>query len=87
MVIIWGPIAGYLVQQRPGALIAIPMQTEPGLKFDFAMSMGVRIPDKDRKELLNGLIEKKAPEIEAILKSFEIPLLPIEAEGQGKKPD
>ena len=87
MVIIWGPIAGYLVKQRPGALVALPMQTEPGLKFDFAMAMGVRIPDKDRKELLNGLIEKKAPEIEAILRSFDIPLLPIGAEAQAKKPD
>lgn len=87
MVIIWGPIAGYLVKQKPGSLVALPMQTEPGLKFDFAMAMGVRIPDKERKELLNGVIEKKAPEIEAILKSFDIPLLPIEAEAQGKKPD
>ncbi|MEY4684024.1 MAG: hypothetical protein RLZ25_483 [Pseudomonadota bacterium] len=87
MVIIWGPIAGYLVKQKPGALVALPMQTEPGLKFDFAMAMGVRIPDKERKELLNGLIEKKAPEIEAILKSFEIPLLPIESEATGKKTD
>lgn len=87
MVIIWGPIAGYLVKQKSEALIALPMQTEPGLKFDFAMAMGVRIPDKERKELLNGLIEKKAPEIEAILKSFDIPLLPIEAVAQGKKPD
>ena len=87
MVIIWGPIAGYLVKQRPGALVALPMQTEPGLKFDFAMAMGVRIPDKDRNELLNGLIEKKAPEIEAILRSFDIPLLPIGAEAQAKKPD
>lgn len=87
MVIIWGPIAGYLVKQKPGTLVALPMQTEPGLKFDFAMAMGVRIPDKERKELLNGVIEKKAPEIEAILKSFDIPLLPIEAEAQGKKPD
>lgn len=87
MVIIWGPIAGYLVKQKSMGLVALPMQTEPGIKFDFAMAMGVRIPDKERKEMLNGLIERKATDIEAILKSFEIPLLPIEADAQGKKAD
>jgi mxaJ protein len=87
MAIIWGPMAGYVVKQRQGQLRAIPMQSEPDIKFDFAMSMGVRVPDKERKELLNGLIEKNASEIEAILKSYEIPLLPIMSETPGKKKD
>lgn len=87
MAIIWGPMAGYVVKQRQGQLLAIPMQSEPDIKFDFAMSMGVRVPDKERKELLNGLIEKNASEIETILKSYEIPLLPITAEAPGKKKD
>lgn len=87
MAIIWGPMAGYLVKQSRGDLAAIPMTSEPGIRFDFPMSMGVRKPDNDRKELLNGLIEKKASEIEAILKSYEVPLLPIETAASDKKAD
>jgi quinoprotein dehydrogenase-associated probable ABC transporter substrate-binding protein len=85
MAIVWGPVAGYLVKQSRGDLKLLPMTSEPGIKFDFAMSMGVRIPDKERKDLLNGLIEKKAAEIEAILKSYEIPLLPVTVDVSSKK--
>ena len=80
MVIIWGPIAAYLVAHSQNRLVALPMGQEPGVRFDFSMAMGVRVPDKDRKDLLNGLIEKKRPEIESILKEFGIPLLPIEGD-------
>jgi len=77
MVIIWGPMAAYLAKEKPGMFELIPMASEPGLRFDFAMSMGVRIPDKERKKLLDDLIEKKGAEIEAILKDYGVPLLPI----------
>ena len=77
MVIIWGPMAAYLAKEKPGMFELIPMASEPGLRFDFAMSMGVRMPDKERKKLLDDLIEKKASEIEAILKDYGVPLLPI----------
>ena len=84
MVIVWGPIAGYLVHQSQGRLVALPMVNESGIRFDFAMAMGVRVPDKERKELLNALIEKKAAEIESILKTFDIPLLPLEVPSEKK---
>lgn len=74
MVIIWGPIAGYLVSHNPN-LAMIPMKSEAGLKFDFPMSMGVRIPDKDRKAQLEGLIDKHAGEIQALLQEFKVPLV------------
>jgi mxaJ protein len=74
MVIIWGPIAGYLLAKNPG-LEMLPMKSEPGLKFDFPMSMGVRFPDKARKEQLEGLIKSKAAEIQAILRESRMPLV------------
>lgn len=74
MVIIWGPIAGYLASHNP-SLTLIPMKSEAGLKFDFPMSMGVRIPDKDRKAQLEGLIDKHAGEIQAVLREFKVPLV------------
>jgi quinoprotein dehydrogenase-associated probable ABC transporter substrate-binding protein len=79
MVILWGPIAGYVVGQNPkNSFSMLPMKSSPGLKFDFAMAMGVRNNDKDRKKILDGLITANRKQIEAIISSYKIPLLPIE---------
>jgi len=40
--------------------------------------MGVRYPDKQRKNQLNQLIKENQAEINAILKSYHVPLLDIE---------
>ena len=76
MVIIWGPMAGYIISQSPkNSYTVIPMKSMPGMQFDFPISMGVRKSDKDRKAVLDQLIVKKAKEIKAIISSYSIPLL------------
>ncbi|MDD2770236.1 MAG: substrate-binding domain-containing protein [Methylococcus sp.] len=76
LAIVWGPMAGYLVyHNKPGTFALIPMQSEEGVRFDFPMSMGVRIPDKERKAQLEALIDKKAADIETLLKKYHVPLL------------
>jgi len=78
MVILWGPMAGYVTTQSPkNSYTMIPMKSSPGMKFDFAMAMGVRNGDKDRKEMLDKLIKANSEKIEKIIKSYNIPLLPI----------
>lgn len=78
MVILWGPMAGYVAAQSPkNSYSMIPMKSTPNIKFDFSMAMGVRNGDKARKEVLNKLIADKADEIRAIISSYNIPLLPI----------
>jgi len=78
MVILWGPMAGYVVSQSPkNSYSMIPMKSTPDMKFDFAMAMGVRKGDKARKEPLNKLIAAKADEIRSIMTSYHIPLLPL----------
>lgn len=78
MVILWGPMAGYVTTQSPkNSYTMIPMKSSPGMKFDFAMAMGVRNGDKARKETLDKLIKANADKIEQIIKSYNIPLLPI----------
>ncbi len=87
MVILWGPMAGYIVAQSPkNSYSMIPMKSVPGMKFEFAMAMGVRNGDKGRKEALDKLIVSKAGEIEAIMKGYHIPLIPIvkPTNGEGK---
>lgn len=75
MVITWGPFGGYIAKQQPDAYVMLPMPSEPGLKFDFPMSMGVRVPDKERKQQLDALIVKHAAKIEAILREYQVPLV------------
>jgi len=76
MAILWGPVAGYLVSNSPRDYFAlIPMKSQPGLKFDFPISMGVRYGEKARKAELNGLIESNAPQIKAIMKKYNVPLV------------
>lgn len=78
MVILWGPMAGYVQSQGDKHdYIAIPMQSQPGLKFDFSIAMGVRQGDMARKQQLNELITKNQEKIQAIISSYHIPLLPI----------
>jgi len=78
MVILWGPMAGYVQSQNPkDSFIAIPMQSSPGMKFDFSIAMGVRYGDDTRKKQLNELIDKNSQEIQNIIAGYQIPLLPI----------
>ena len=81
MVILWGPMAAYVSAQSPkNSYTMIPMKSTPGIKFDFAMAMGVRNGDKARKSVLDKLIATKADKIQAIIAGYNIPLLPITKE-------
>ncbi|MBE0468703.1 MAG: quinoprotein dehydrogenase-associated putative ABC transporter substrate-binding protein [Methyloprofundus sp.] len=84
MVILWGPMAGYLMTQHPDTYKILPMKSALNMQFDYSMSMGVRYPDKQRKALLNDLITKNQQAINKILESYQVPLLPI-AEKQERK--
>jgi len=78
MVILWGPMAGYVQSQSPkGSYIAIPMQSTPSIQFDFSMAMAVRQGDNQRKQLLNELIDKNLDKITAIIADYGIVTLPI----------
>ena len=78
MVILWGPMAAYVTAQSPkNSYTMIPMKSTPGIKFDFAMAMGVRNGDKAKKAMLDKLIASKADKIQAIIAGYNIPLLPI----------
>jgi quinoprotein dehydrogenase-associated probable ABC transporter substrate-binding protein len=79
MVIIWGPMAAYIIKENPkNSFAMIPMKSGPGMKFNYAMAMGVRNNDKTRKATLDKLITKKMKGIQAIMESYHVPLLPID---------
>jgi len=78
MVIVWGPLAAYIISQSPkNSYTMIPMQSSPGIPFEFSMAMGVRNGDKGRKAMLDKLIQAKSKDIQQIIVGYGIPLLPI----------
>ena len=57
--IVWGPIAGYYAKRvRNVELVVVPLRSEPGVKFDYAVAMGVRYGERDWKETIDKLIAK-----------------------------
>jgi quinoprotein dehydrogenase-associated probable ABC transporter substrate-binding protein len=88
MVILWGPMAGYVVSNNPkDTFNTIPMQSTPSMKFDFSMSMGTRYGDNKRRESLEKLMDKNHDKIQEIISSYNVPLLPIPAKVIAKKND
>jgi quinoprotein dehydrogenase-associated probable ABC transporter substrate-binding protein len=75
-VVVWGPIAGFFAKRvQTPALAVVPLKSEPGVRFDYQMAMGVRYGEPEWKKQIEGLIESKAPEIQAILKEYGVPLV------------
>lgn len=87
---VWGPIAGYFAKQAAGKghdVVVLPMPTDTGPKFDYQIAMAVRFGEKAWKDQVQGLIDKHQAEIEAILKDYGVPLLPVVARGKGEEDD
>jgi quinoprotein dehydrogenase-associated probable ABC transporter substrate-binding protein len=88
MVIVWGPMAGYITTQSPkDSYTMIPMQSTPGMKFDFSMSMAVRYGDNKRKALLDQLIDQNLEQIQSLIRSYNIPVLAIPEQNQREDDD
>jgi len=74
--IVWGPIAGYYAKRVKGVdLAVIPLKSEPGVKFDYEIAMGVRYGEREWKETVDKLITENQPAITAILREYSVPLV------------
>lgn len=72
----WGPIAGYFaLHTRTAPIVAFPLASRPGMKFDFEIAMAVRHSDKEFRQRIDGLIAANADKIHAILDQYGVPLL------------
>jgi mxaJ protein len=75
---VWGPIAGYYAKRITGhRIVVIPLQNEPGLRFNFQIAMAVRHGDEAWREQVDQLIAATQPEIDAILDEFGVPRLEL----------
>ena len=74
--IVWGPIAGYFAQRvKTPQLAVLPLKSEPGVRLDYQMAMGVRYGEREWKQQVEGLLESRQADIQAILKEYGVPLV------------
>ena len=74
--VVWGPIAGYYAKRvRDVELVVVPLRSEPGVKFDYAIAMGVRYGEREWKETVEKLIVENQSTITGILREYGVPLV------------
>jgi quinoprotein dehydrogenase-associated probable ABC transporter substrate-binding protein len=74
--VVWGPLAGYFASRSPTRLTLQPVSPQidlPFLPFVFDIGMGVRRGDTALKDELDAIIERRKPQIDAILRRYGIP--------------
>lgn len=76
VVLMWGPIAGYFASRHTDAdLRVIPMENQPGFRFDFAMAMGVRRRENDWKNRVEQSIVDNRQAILTVLNEYQVPIV------------
>ena len=74
--IVWGPIAGYFAQRvKTPQLVVLPLKSEPGVRLDYQMAMGVRYGEREWKQQVESLIDSRQADIQAILKEYGVPVV------------
>jgi ABC-type amino acid transport substrate-binding protein len=74
--IVWGPIAGYYAKRvKSPELVVVPLKSEPGIRFDYAMAMGVRYGEPAWKATIEKLIADNQAALNTILRDYNVPLV------------
>ena len=82
LALLWGPIAGYYAMKAKTPTAIVPLLKEQGgPRMAYRIVMGVRHSDQNWKRALNKVISENQDEIQAILRSYGVPLL-----GEDDKP-
>lgn len=82
--VVWGPIAGYYAKRvRNVELAVIPLKSEPGVKFDYEIAMGVRQGEREWKATVDKLLVDNRAAIASILREYNVPL--VDAQGDPVK--
>ena len=74
--LVWGPQAGYFAAHAPRPLtvrVARAPEGLEGIAFEFDIAMGVRRGDRALRDELDGVIERRRADIDAILARYSVP--------------
>jgi len=75
--IAWGPLAGYFATRQDVPLTITPVHPEvdpPALPFVFDIALGVRRGDEAFRDELNGVLARRAADVDALLHAYGVPL-------------
>jgi mxaJ protein len=78
----WGPLAGYFAQRQsiPLQLVPVAPQVDRGvLPMSFAIAMGVRRGERAWRDRVQAAVDHRGAEIQAVLRRYGVPLLPMSA--------
>jgi mxaJ protein len=56
-------------------LVLIPLKSEPGVRFDYDIAMGVRYGEPEWKQTVETLITENRAAITGILREYNVPLV------------
>ena len=74
--VVWGPIAGYFAKRvSEPHLIVIPLSSEPGVRLEYEIAMGVRYGEPEWKATVEKLIADNQAAIKAILREYGVPFV------------
>lgn len=86
--LIWGPIGGYYAQQADSVEIqVIPFTESDGPNMDFPIAMGVRYGNDAWLERTQSFLDNNEEAITAILKDYNVPLVPLKPEDRMAQED
>jgi len=76
--IAWGPTAAYFAAREPAPLTVTPVANEfdmPNLPMAFDISMGLRLDEGALRKDVEGALERRRREIDAVLRDYDVPRL------------
>lgn len=75
----WGPSAGYFARRRGLAMTPVTEDAaEPEARFVFDIVMAVRAQDTGLLAEVQGALDRRKAEIDAVLADYGVPLLPLD---------
>lgn len=74
--LVWGPIGGYFARRITSPeLVVLPLKSEPGVRMDFGVAMGVRQGENAWRALIQQALDQSRDDISQLLLEYGIPLV------------
>ena len=85
--ILWGPIAGYFAARAaPREVVVVPLRSDGNVRFEFAVSAGVRFGDRASRALLEEVMTKTSDRTTALLEAYHVPVVAVPPTGPSEAP-
>jgi mxaJ protein len=87
--IVWGPLAGWYARRHSLPVELVPVEPQidlPFLPFVFDIGMGVRHGETDFKDELDGALERRSADIDAVLDQYGVPRLGKAVAARSRRP-